>query len=219
MKKPKVIEFEVSLREKGSTANKQLRAKEEVPAVIYGPGVEENLNIALPEIGIEKLLSVEEKEFVLIKVDGKEYKCLIYDVDFHPVTDRPIHVDLYATTPDSPVIITVPVRLEGTAPGITEGGRLYQPMREIQIKALPDKIPAEFVVNIGKLNIGNSLKVRRIKSKDLEILTSPERTIVVIRPPKGTTVSITEAEEDEEGTEGEGEGEAEGEKAEAEAES
>ncbi len=208
MKKPNVIEFEVTLREQGTTTSKNLRDSEQVPAVIYGPGVKENLNISLPEIGIEKLLSVEEKEFVLIKLDGKEYRCLIYDVDYHPVTDRPIHLDLYATKPEKPVVITVPVRLEGTAPGITEGGRLYQPLREIQIKALPDKIPAEFVVNIGKLDIGNSLKVRRIKSKDLEILTSPERTIVVIRPPKGITVAITEAEEGEEGEE-------EGEKAEA----
>ena len=203
MKKPNVIEFEAEVRGAGSTPSKQLRDQKLVPAVIYGPGVEDNLLISLPEIEVEKLLSRIEKEFVLIKVDGQEYKCLIYDVDFHPVTDRPIHVDLYATRPDSPVTITVPIRLEGTAPGITEGGRLYQPLREIQIKCLPENVPAEFVVNIGKLNIGNSLKVRRIKPKDLEILTAAERTIVVIRPPKGTTVSITELDDDDEDSEGE----------------
>lgn len=205
MKKPNVIEFEAEIRGAGSTPSKQLRNEKLVPAVVYGPGVDENVIISLPEIGVEKLLGVIEKEFVLIKVDGREIKCIIQDVDFHPVTDRPIHVDLYATREDTPVIITVPIRLEGVAPGITEGGRLYQPLREIQIKCLPENVPAEFVANIGKLDIGNSLKVRRIKSKNLEILTAAERTIVVIRPPKGTTVAITEIDddEDEEGAEGE----------------
>ncbi|MCH8558747.1 MAG: 50S ribosomal protein L25 [Balneolia bacterium] len=203
MKKPNVIEFEAEVRGAGSTPSKQLRDQKLVPAVIYGPGVDNNLLISLPEIDVEKLLSKIEKEFVLIKIDGKEYTCLIYDVDFHPVTDRPTHVDLYATRPDSPVTITVPIRLEGVAPGITEGGRLYQPLREIQIKCLPEHVPAEFVVNIGKLNIGNSLKVRRIKPKNLEILTAAERTIVVIRPPKGTTVAITELDDEDEDSEGE----------------
>ncbi|MCH8567300.1 MAG: 50S ribosomal protein L25 [Balneolales bacterium] len=197
MKKPAIVEIEVSHRTVGTTSSKKLRDELLVPAIIYGPGVEENMTVALPEIELEKRLSVVEKEFLHIKVDGKVFNCIIQDVEFHPVTDRPIHVDLYATNPDKPVIITVPIRLDGKSPGVAEGGRLYQPLRELQIKCLPENVPAEFAVNISKLQIGNSLKVRRIKSKDLEILTSGQRTIVVIRPPKGASVAITELEDDE----------------------
>lgn len=203
MKNPKVVELEANVRESGSTPSAQLRKQNMVPAVVYGPGVTENINVSLPEIEIEKLLSVVEKEFLLLKVNGQELKCIIQKVDFHPVTDRPLHVDLYATSPDKEVSITVPIRLEGVSPGVTEGGRLYQPLRELQIKCLPENMPAEFVVNIGKMQIGNTLKVRRIKPKNLQVLTPGERTIVVIRPPKGASgISITELEDDEEeGTE------------------
>lgn len=202
MKNPKVVELEVNVRESGSTPSEQLRKQKLVPAVVYGPGVEENVNIALPELDVEKTLSSVDKEFLLIKVNGSEYKCIIQKVDFHPVTDRPIHVDLYATSEDKEFTITVPIRLEGVSPGVTEGGRLYQPLRELQIKCLPANMPAEFVVNIGKMQIGNTLKVRRIKPKNLQILTPGERTIVVIRPPKGASgIAITELDEDEEGAE------------------
>jgi large subunit ribosomal protein L25 len=216
MKKPNVVTLEAAKKEEGRIVNKNLRDQKQVPAVVYGPGIEGNVSISLSEIEVEKLLSVSEKEFIKIEVDGKEYRCLLYDVQFHPVTDRPLHLDLYATSADKPVTITVPLRLEGTPPGITEGGRLYQPLREIQIKCLPDNIPAEFVVNVSKLQIGNTLKVRRIKSRNLEILTEGQRTIVVIRPPKGATVSITELEDEDEDEDSE-EAEAEAEGAEAEA--
>lgn len=214
MKKPNVVTLEAAKKEEGRIVNKNLRDQKQVPAVVYGPGIEGNVSISLSEIEVEKLLSVSEKEFVKIEVDGKEYRCLLYDVQFHPVTDRPLHLDLYATSADKPVTITVPLRLEGTPPGITEGGRLYQPLREIQIKCLPDNIPAEFVVDVSKLQIGNTLRVRRIKPKNLEILTEGQRTIVVVRPPKGATVSITELEDDEDDSE-EAETEAEGAEAEA----
>lgn len=197
MKKPNVVKLDAAKKEEGRIVNQKLRDEKRVPAVVYGPGIEGNTSISVSEIEVEKLLSVSEKEFINIEIDGKEYRCLLYGVQFHPVTDRPLHLDLYATSVDKPVTITVPLRLEGTPPGITEGGRVYQPLREIQIKCLPDNIPAEFVVNVSKLQIGNTLKVRRIKSKNLEILTEGQRTIVVIRPPKGATVSITELDDEE----------------------
>ncbi|MFW6347726.1 MAG: 50S ribosomal protein L25 [Cyclonatronaceae bacterium] len=210
MKKPNVVELDAAKKEEGRIVNQKLRDEKRVPAVVYGPGIEGNASISVSEMQVEKLLSVSEKEFIKVEIDGKEYLCLLYDVQFHPVTDRPLHLDLYATSPDKPVTITVPLRLQGTPPGITEGGRLYQPLREIQIKCLPENIPAEFVVNVSKLQIGNTLKVRRIKPKNLEILTEGQRTIVVIRPPKGATVSITELEDDEDEDSEEAAAEAEG---------
>lgn len=215
MKKPNIVKLDAAPKQEGRIVNQKLREQKQVPAVVYGPGIEGNVSISVSEIAVEKLLSVSEKEFVQIEIDGKEYLCLLYDVQFHPVTDRPLHVDFYATSPDKAVTITVPLRLQGTPPGITEGGRLYQPLREIQIKCLPENLPAEFVVNVGKLQIGNTLKVRRIKPKNLEILTEGQRTIVVIRPPKGATVSITELEDDDDDDEDAETAEAEADKAEA----
>jgi large subunit ribosomal protein L25 len=202
MKKPNIVEVETTVRTGGSKESQKLREAGMIPAVIYGPKLSENINVSVPEKIVDKLLSVSEKEIVRLKVDGKTYDCTLKDSTFHPVTDRVLHVDFYNLDKDTPFTFVIPIRLEGTPAGLTEGGRLYQPLREIQVKCFPEHIPAEFVVNVAKLKIGQSLKVRRVKAQNMEIVTAGERTIVVIRPPKGTTVSITEADdEDEESTE------------------
>ena len=198
MKKPNIVEIEATVRETRGSKNKELRDSKMVPAVIYGPKIKENICISVDEIQLEKLLGVSEKEIVRIAVNGNSYDCTLKQTDFHPVTDRPIHADFYALDKDTPFTFIIPLRLSGTAVGTTEGGRLYQPLRQIKVKCLPEHIPAEFVVNIEKLKIGQSLKVRRLKAENMEIMTPGSNTIVVIRPPKGTTMSITEAEEEEE---------------------
>jgi large subunit ribosomal protein L25 len=198
MKKPNIVEIEATTRESRGSKNNELRDSNQIPAVIYGPKIKENICISIDEIQLEKLLRVQEKEIVRLKIGKNSYDCTLKQTDFHPVTDRPIHADFYALDKDTPFTFIIPLRLSGTAVGTTEGGRMYQPLREIKVKCLPEFIPAEFVVNIEKLKIGQTLKVRRLKADNMEIITPGSNTIVVIRPPKGATVSITEADEDEE---------------------
>jgi large subunit ribosomal protein L25 len=200
MKKPNIVELESTVREGGSNESRKLRESGMVPAVIYGPKIDENINISIPELAVDKLLSVLEKEIVRLKVNGKSYDCTLKEASFHPVTDRVTHVDFYALDKDTPFTFVIPIRLQGTPAGIMDGGRLYQPLREIQVKCLPENIPAEFVVNVERLKIGQTLRVRRVKAVNMEIITPGERTIVVIRPPKGTTMAITEVDDEDEET-------------------
>jgi large subunit ribosomal protein L25 len=206
MKKPNIVEIETSERESGSKMSRNLRGDNLIPAVVYGPKLKENHNISIPELTVEKLLSTSEMQIIRLKIDGKEIDCTLKDAEFHPVTDKVLHVDLYALDKDTPFTFVIPIRLEGTPAGLTEGGRLYQPLRDIQVKCLPEHIPAEFVVKVGKLQIGNTLKVRRVKAPNMEIITPGDRTIVVIRPPKGALTSITEADEDDEDADPDAEG-------------
>jgi large subunit ribosomal protein L25 len=207
MKKPNIVEIDATVREGGSSESKKLREEKLIPTIVYGPKLKENLAISVPEVVVEKLLSVSEKEIIRVKLGKKTYDCSLKDVEFHPVTDRVLHMDLYALDKDTPFTFVIPIRLEGTPAGLTEGGRLYQPLRDITIKCLPEHIPAEFVVNVEKLQIGNTLKVRRVKAKNMEIITPGERTIVVIRPPKGAIVTEAEAELEDEDADEEAEGE------------
>jgi len=201
MKKPNIVEIESTIRTGGSKESQALRDSGLIPAVVYGPKVKENINISVSEKVVDKLLSVSELQIIRISIDGKSFDCTVKDSDFHPVNDRVLHVDFYALDKETPFTFVIPIRLQGTPAGITEGGRLYQPLREIQVKCLPEHIPAEFVVNVEKLKIGQTLKVRRVKASNMEIITPGQRTIVVIRPPKGALVPITEADEDDEASE------------------
>ncbi|MFU8859484.1 MAG: 50S ribosomal protein L25 [Cyclonatronaceae bacterium] len=207
MKTPETIEFATDPRTPGRKTAGDLRSQKSVPAVLYGPGVKENVHFAVSEIQLEKILASKDAKFIQLSLDGgNQAKAIVRTVDFDPVTDRPVHVDFYALSDKSRVTITVPIRLTGTSVGVTEGGRLYQPLRELTIRCLPGKIPAEFMVDITKLKIGATLKVSSLKTEDIDVITPGERTIVVIRPPKGGIGGLDEdeegeGEEDEEGAE------------------
>lgn len=194
-----------------------------VPCVMYGPEVDDNVHFSIDELEFEKVLSESHRQILNITVDGEEYETLLKDVEFHPLTDRPIHADFYVMSEDHKVTLSVPIRLEGTPVGVTEGGgRIFQPMHILRIRVKPDLIPGAYTVDISDLEIGDSLHVRDLELEGIIPLDDLGRTLVTIRPPKSeallTSSLITEEPEEEleEGEEALEEGEelAEGEEAE-----
>lgn len=239
MTTPEVIELKGELRETGRKAADALRDALRVPAVLYGPKIEENIHFSIDELELEKILSVSKRQIIELEVDGESYTTLLKSADFHPVSDRATHADFYGLDEDHKVTLSVPVRIKGTAVGVTEGGgRVFQPMHILRIRTYPDKIPGDFTVEITDLEIGDSIHVRDLDLEGIETLDEGSRTIVTIVPPKSeallTSTLITEEEpeeeeleegelpegeepvegeaaEGEEGAEGEGEGEGEAE--------
>ena len=223
MMQPELYELEGTKRDLGKKEIRKLREDLRIPAVLYGPKVKENIHFSILESDIEKILAVGKTKLQNLTVDGKEYKTLLKNVDFDPVTDRVIHADFYVLDPKTPVTLKIPIRVTGTAKGVREsGGRVFQPLRIVRIRVLPDIIPAQFEVDITDLDIGDSVHVSELEMEGVVALDDPSRTIVTIAPPKSEalfTSSIEEEEEEllEEGEEvAEGEELAEGEEAEGE---
>jgi large subunit ribosomal protein L25 len=223
MSYPELIKIEGVPRELSKKANRQLRANKRVPAVLYGPEVKENLHFSVDELELEKILRRAQTKLQELTIDGKTYKTLLKRMEFDPVTDRPIHADFYVLSDNHKVTLRVPVKVKGTAKGVVEGGgRLFQPMKFIRIRVLPENIVAEFVVDVSPLAIGQSFHVGDLDLDGIIPLDSLGRTIATIRPPKGALVSEvleddTDAEGTEEGVEGEEGADAEGEGAEGDA--
>ncbi|MDZ7658591.1 50S ribosomal protein L25 [Fodinibius sp.] len=221
---PEVVDLEGKIRETGRKAADALRDAMRVPCVMYGPEVEENVHFSIDELEFEKVLSESKRQILNITVDGEEYETLLKDVEFHPLTDRPVHADFYVMAEDHKVTLSVPIRLEGTPVGVTEGGgRVFQPMHILRIRVKPDLIPGAYTVDISDLEIGDSLHVRDLELEGIIPLDDLGRTLVTIRPPKSeallTSSLITEEADEEELEEGEealeeGEELAEGEEAE-----
>ncbi len=204
MEKPNIVTVEATERPKGKTALKNLRNEFKVPAVAYGPKLDGNLHVTIPELELEKVLASNKTTIIKLVHEGKEYNTLLQSVEYHPVTDRPLHVDLFALEEKTPVTITIPIRLSGTPRGLAEGGRLYQPLRRIQVQCLPKDIPSEIVLDISHLDIGHTIDVEAIDLEGITPLRASYRTIAVIRPPKGGLAEILGLEEEEvEGEEGE----------------
>jgi large subunit ribosomal protein L25 len=200
---PELVKIEGTLREPSKQANKALREAKRVPAVLYGPEVEENVHFSINELELERILRKQQTKLQELTVDGKSYKTLLKRTEYDPVTDRPIHVDFYVLADNHKVTLRVPVKIVGTARGVVEsGGRMFQPMKFLRIRVIPNAIPAEFEVDITKLKIGQSIHVGDLNLEGIIPMDSLSRTIVNIRPPKGQLVTDLD---DEESAELEGE--------------
>lgn len=184
MEKPSLVTITAEPRESGAKMADALRSGHAVPAVLYGPSTE-NINLSVKELDLERLLKVEDAMFVDVSVSGSTYRTVIQNVDFHPVTDRPIHADFYVFSPDRPMTVSVPVLLKGTAPGVIAGGRLDHNLKKVKVRTLPESIPAHLSADITKLNIGESLRIRDLKLENMTVNAQADRTVVLIKPPRG----------------------------------
>lgn len=202
MTPPEVTKIEGIKRELGRKSASDLRASRRVPAVLYGPNVTDNIHFSVEEIALEKILSVPTTKLQDITIDGQNYRTLLKNVEFDPITDKPLHADFYVLSDSHPVSLKVPIRLIGTPRGVLEGGgRMFQPLKIMRIKVLPNKIPADFSLDVSHLIIGDALRVSDVEMDGIIPLDASTRTIVVIKPPKGALVEETP--ELEEGDEGE----------------
>ena len=218
------ITLEVKARETGKRAAKAVRRAEEVPCVLYGQHTDP-VHFSVPVLDMRPLIYTAETHRVAFDLGGETYDCIVKHIDFHPVTDVPIHADFLALTAGETITMTIPVVTVGAAPGIKAGGILSQPLNDLEISCLPKDIPGQIEVSIEGMEIGDSVHVSDLEVENVEILTDPARTVVTITVPRAEEEpeeeeglllegELAEGEEGEgiEGEEGEdaGEDEAEG---------
>ncbi len=199
MKRPELYSLKGEKRDIGSKSTSSLRDELKIPAVLYGPKVKENIHFSIDESDIEKILSVSQTKLQKLTIDGKEYETLLKKVDFDPVTDRALHADFYLLDSKTPVKLRVPIRLKGIAKGVRDGGgRVLQPLRIVNVKVLPETIPAMFELDITELDIGDSLHVSELDMEGIVPLDNPNQTIVTVVPPKSESAFTSALEEEEE---------------------
>ncbi|MGB5237435.1 MAG: 50S ribosomal protein L25/general stress protein Ctc [Flavobacteriaceae bacterium] len=192
----------------GKKATKALRNAGKVPCVVYGG--EKPLHFAADELMFKNLVYTPNAHTVVVDLEGeKKLDAVMQDIQFHPVTDKILHVDFYQLFKDKPVTMEIPVRLEGNSPGVRNGGRLLFRKRTLTIKALPDNLPDFFNIDINDLKIGDNISVESLLNDDFAIL-HPESTVVVQVKTARAAIVVEDEDEDEEGVEGEGAEGAEG---------
>ena len=185
----------------GKKATKALRNAGKVPCVVYGG--DKPLHFSADELAFRDLVYTPNAHTVAIELDGgASVKAVMQDIQFHPVTDKIIHIDFYQLFDDKMVTMDIPVRLEGNSPGVRNGGRLLFRKRKLTIKALPAKLPDFFDIDISKLKIGQNISVGSLLNDDFSIL-HPDTTVVVqVKTARTAVVLDDEDEEGEEGAEG-----------------
>ena len=179
----------------GKVATKALRNAGRVPCVLYGGG--EPLHFSAPELGFSKLVYTPNAHTVVIKLeDGSKINAILQDIQFHPVSDKILHVDVYQLFDNKEISMDIPVRLQGAAPGVlNSGGVLRLNKRKLRVRALPGDLPDVIIADISKLRLGNKLYTSELPAEKYSIL-HPDNTVVCQVRTSRTSVADTGDDED-----------------------
>lgn len=180
----------------GKKSTKALRDAELVPCVVYGGN--DPLHFSTEEKSFKNLVYTPEAHTVSLVIEGNTIPAVLQDIQFHPITDKILHVDFYQLRDDKAVIMEVPVRITGRAKGVVSGGVLRQSFRKLKVKALPANLPDEIVVDVTPLRIGNKLYVGDIKSESYTFMHPDNAVIAAVKMSRNAMKGGITEEEDEE---------------------
>ena len=198
----------------GKKSTKALRNAGQVPCVIYGG--DKPVHFSAEELEFSKLVYTPNAHTVVIALGSDTVNAVLQDIQFHPVTDRILHIDFYQLFDDKEIAMNIPVNLIGKSPGVANGGSLMRNKRKLRVKALPSNLPDFIEVDISPLKIWSKLYITELVNENYNFL-HPDNTVVC--QVKRSRVTIEEEEEELEAEEGKVEGAAPSEAAPAPADS
>ena len=183
----------------GKKATKGLRREGLVPVVLYGGSETQHLVVKADDIN--KLIYTPDIYLIELDVEGKQVKAVLKDVQFHPVSDKTLHADLYEVSEDKPIVMSVPVVLDGHAVGVRAGGKLVREKRNLRVRAVYDKIPENLVIDVTNLKLGKTIQVHELSFEGLELVDAPQAVVCAVkqtRAARGKDTTESESEETEE---------------------
>ena len=190
--------------ELGKKSVKALRKEGKIPAVINGGALVElpfkgelkpgqklveldakrgmiTTDIVVTAEDVRKLVYTPDIYEVDLTLNGEEIKAVMKDLQFQPVKDTLLHIDFLQVYPDKPIVMEVPVQIEGHAAGVKAGGKLTLSMRKLKVKAVYSNIPERLVINIDNLGLGKSLQVGDLHFEGLEMVTPKEAVVCSVQ--------------------------------------
>ncbi len=199
----KTFQLTAEVREdKGKKQAKQLRKSGMVPAVIYGDGKEATM-LSVKESNLRNLIYTPEIYIVELTIGGEKKNCILQEIQFHPVTDKILHIDFLEVRKDKPIVMEVPVVLDGHAAGVRAGGNLTLDMRKLRVKGLYDNIPERLHIDVTSLKLGKTIQVGELAFDGVDILNAKNAVVCAVRVTRTSRSADgnTEAEEETEETE------------------
>lgn len=167
----------------GKAANKQLRREGSIPGVLYDNAEVTHLAINVKEM--RPAVYTRETYILNMAIEGGEtVQAIIRETQFHPVTEKPLHVDFLRVTDDKPVILELPVTLVGAPIGVSKGGKLVTKLRRIKVKGIPKDLPDTVSIDVSDLDLGGTIKVKDAGITGLEIITSPSAGVASVEIPR-----------------------------------
>lgn len=163
----------------GKKATRELRKQNEIPAIIYGG--ENVIHFKVSESEIRGLIYTPDIHLVELTINGAKYTAIIQDTQFHPVEDKMLHIDFLQVFEDKDIQMDVPVKLEGLAEGVKQGGKLSLEMRKLRVKAHYSAIPESLTINVANLGLGKTIQVGELSFDGLEIVSAKNAVVCAVK--------------------------------------
>ncbi len=183
----------------GKKATKLLRKEGYVPCNLYGESTEDGkpvaMSIAILAKDLRKAVYTPHVYVVNLDIEGELHTAVMKELQFHPTTDALLHIDFYEINETKPITIGIPVKLNGLAQGVRDGGRLNLTVRKINVTAPYKNIPETLDIDVTSLTIGKSIKVGELKFEGLEMATSKEVVVCSIKATRKSNAAAQATEE------------------------
>ncbi len=163
----------------GKKASKAQRGSDAVPCVLYGG--KENVHFTATNSDLRKLVYSPDVFVVELNVNGAKCNAIMKALQFHPVTDKVLHIDFLELNETKPVVVEIPVKLEGLAEGVKAGGKLSLEMRKLKVKGLYPQIPERIVIDVTALGLGKTIQVGAVEVENLEIMNAKNAVVCQVK--------------------------------------
>jgi large subunit ribosomal protein L25 len=175
----------------GRNGAAELRRNNRIPGVIYGGAKQVPFSILVNDW--DKIVRQPDTLQINIEISGNTYSTLVQESQFHPVTDKVVHIDLLEMVPGKPVRTALPVKTFGNSEGVKSGGKLVLNYRKVRIQGLPEVLPDDIKLDISGLNIGDMIRVRDLKIEGCTVLESEASAVVSIEATRASIAADTAA--------------------------
>ena len=183
----------------GKSSTRALRNQGNVPCVLYGG--EKQVTFYAHENDFRKLVYTPDTFLVELDIEGSKTKAVMQDIQFHPVTDKILHIDFLEVFDNKPVTVSLPVILQGIALGVRNGGNLLFRRPKIITKGLISNLPDSISINVEDLAIGMFIYIKDISIDGCEFLAPPNSVVVGVKTARTAILETVDNEEDEESSE------------------
>jgi large subunit ribosomal protein L25 len=188
----KNIEIQAKLRtEFGKKGANALRNDGNVLCVMYGG--KENVHFYAPVNSFTKLVYTPDAQLVNLNIEGKKYNAVMKELQFHPVTDSILHIDFVQVFDDKPVLMDIPLKIEGASEGVKAGGKLKVKRRTLRVKGFAKDLPEHLSIDITNLNINDSIKIGDLSYNNLEIIDNKRAMVVSVETSRNVAKEEGEA--------------------------
>ncbi len=161
----------------------KLRAGEKVVEITPGKGLI-TTDIAVTNEAVRKLVYTPDIFAIELELNGEKRMAVLKDIQFHPVKDTILHMDLLEVSENKPVTIEVPVKLEGHAEGVKAGGKLTLSMKKIKVRAPYTNIPERVLINVDNLGLGKTLQIGELHFEGLELMNAKNAVVCAVQLPR-----------------------------------